>query len=63
MQTRNGQIRPPVERRQTHDDDSGFGRVPAFLAKTFDLVGDSDNSDIVSWEDNGQRYRPVGQAL
>ena len=63
MQTRHGRIASPVERRQPAlDDDSPYGRVPAFLAKTYELVGDRDNSDLVSWEDNGQRWVELLQA-
>ena len=56
MQTRHGKTSPHVEKKQQADDDAAFGRVPAFLLKTYDLVGDEANSEVVSWEDDGQRW-------
>lgn len=62
MQTRHGRVTVPAEKKH-YDDDGGFGRVPAFLLKTYELVGDGVNSDVVSWEDDGQRWVGFAGAL
>ena len=54
MQTRHGKVAQPAAKKQ-YEDDAALGRVPAFLLKTYDLVGDDCNSEVVSWEVDGQR--------
>lgn len=54
MQTRHGKVAQSQSRKEI-EDEAAFGRVPAFLLKTYDLVGDECNADIVSWEEDGQR--------
>lgn len=55
MQTRHGKVAQSQSRKEI-EDEAAFGRVPAFLLKTYDLVGDECNADIVSWEEDGQSF-------